>query len=241
MRTFILICLLLIGSACYAQSLSGVITDAQKHRALFPVTVFNTATQKAVYTNEFGAFSISASAGQKIYISYVGYKNEEILVTEENLAKPVQIKMQLMSYELDEFVFHRGPTQYQKDSAHRRDVYSRTLEWKRSSSIASPFSFVADRLSHDSKARYRFQKNYNKWEDEKFVDTRYTPALVAEQTGLSGDSLAFFMNSNPMPYDYARSASEMELKMWIRYQCREWRKNPVILYIDSANIQQDKK
>jgi hypothetical protein len=36
------------------------------------------------------------------------------------------------------------------------------------------------------------------------------------------------MNAYPMPYDFARVASELEIKVWIREQFKEWLKNPII-------------
>jgi hypothetical protein len=42
------------------------------------------------------------------------------------------------------------------------------------------------------------------------------------------------MNAYPMDYDYARAATDLELKMWIRFHYREWKKNPVIPQIDSS-------
>lgn len=218
----------------YSQSMNGIITDAATGKTLTPVTVVNVTTQKSVYTNEFGAFSIPAVEGQRIAISFVGYKTMQRMITAADIKSAVEIKMELLSVELSEFVFR--PKTYSFDSAERRATYTRALEWKRANSIGSPFSFVADRLSKESKMRQNFQRNFHKWENEKFIDTRYTPWLVEQQTSLTGDSLAFFMNANPMPYDYARTASDMELKMWIRYHYRLWLKNAVIPSVDSANV-----
>jgi hypothetical protein len=54
-------------------------------------------------------------------------------------------------------------------------------------------------------------------EQDQFVDSRYTPDLVNTLTNLDGDTLAYFMHQYPMPHDYARTATALELKMWIRY------------------------
>lgn len=228
--------LTLVGSVpVYGQSMSGIVSDGSTGKLLHPVTVVNITTQKAVYTNEFGAFSIPATEGQRIAFSFVGYKTMQRPITAADINSIVAIKMDILNIELSEFVFR--PKTYSFDSAERRATYTKVLGWHRANSITSPFSFVADRLSRESKMRQKFQRNFYKWENEKFIDSRYTPWLVEQQTNLTGDSLAFFMNAHPMPYDYARTASDIELKMWIRYHYRLWLKNPVIPVIDSANAE----
>ena len=75
---------------------------------------------------------------------------------------------------------------------------------------------------------YEFQKTFAEEEVNKFIDTRYTTSLVAKLTGLTGDSVAHFMYDYPMPYDYARNATDLELKMWIRSSYKEWiKRKPV--------------
>ena len=44
-------------------------------------------------------------------------------------------------------------------------------------------------------------------------------------TGFTGDTIGHFMYAYPMPYEFARSASDLELKMWIRNNSKEWLKN----------------
>lgn len=238
---YILLLLLCMPYICRAQSLHGIITEANTGRTLYPVTVVNMATQESAYTNERGEFTLPVYPGQQIGITYVGYKHMQRLVTSDMLSGTLKIALTPFRYELDELVVRPNYTPYQLDSLHRRSVYQRTLAWQRTSSVMSPVSFIADRLSSKSKQRYKFQQNYFKWEDEKFIDSRYTPALVTQLTGLTGDSLGYFMNAYPMAYDYARAATELELKMWIRFHYREWLKNPVIHKVDSAIVQGIKK
>jgi hypothetical protein len=57
--------------------------------------------------------------------------------------------------------------------------------------------------------------------EQKFIDTRYTPELVTKLTGYTGDTMILFMNTYPMDYSFARAASDLELKMWIRNNYKE--------------------
>lgn len=212
-----------------------MVTEGQTGKSLYPVSVINVSTQQTVYTNQFGAFNISATEGQQLVFSMVGYKEQRKYITAELMKNGIKVALPILSYELNEFILRPKYTPYQLDSLRRRSTYKRTLAWQRTNSVMSPVSFIADRISKKSRSRLEFQRNFNKWEGEKFIDTRYTPDLVSNLTGLTGDSLGHFMNAYPMEYDYARNATELELKMWVRYHYRLWIKNPVIPVIDSTN------
>lgn len=237
MRITLLILFLLVFIQVNAQIVEGTVTDASlEHHPLYPVTVVNLTTQKSVYTKDDGSFSIAARPGDKLIFTLVGYSTAEQYISADIFPKKINIQLITYSYQLDEFVLRPKYTPYQLDSLHRSSVYSRAMAWKRTSTIMSPVSFIADRVSGKSKKRLSFQRNFRSWEKEKFVDTRYTPEVVAQLTGLSGDSIGYFMNAYPMPYDYARVASDLEVKMWIRFNYKEWIKNPVIPSTDSAIV-----
>lgn len=211
-----------------AQTLKGNIRDEVSNAPLYPVTVVNLRTDEATYTNEQGDFSIYAEAGDKIAFSYIGYKSTQYTMPISSGTYTVNLKLGAVTYNLREVTIMPDYTPYQVDSIERKQTYKPALSMPHASPIASPFSYIAEKFSKKSKRTFRFQKNFQKWEKDQFVDTRYTPELVAEQTGLEGDSIGHFMNAYPMPYDYARGASDMEMKMWIRYNYRQWTKKDTI-------------
>jgi hypothetical protein len=67
-----------------------------------------------------------------------------------------------------------------------------------------------------------FQERFKAGENQLFTDTRYNAAAVTALTGLEGASLSAFMNACPIPYDFVRTATDLEVKMWIRYNYRLW-------------------
>lgn len=218
--------------------MQGKVVDAKTGEELYPVTVVNMLTQQQVYTNEQGYFSITAKAGEQLAFFYVGYKSAERLVMAG--AKDIRIELQPLKVQLSELVVRpRDYTPYQIDSIERRATYKRALARRRASAM-SPFSFVAEKFSKTAKQTYRFQKTYNYLEDQRFIDSKYTSDLVSELTGLEGDSLAFFMNAYPMPYDYARTASDLEIKMWIRTNYKKWKLHPIIPGISADSMQRRK-
>ncbi len=207
-----------------AQSIiSGRIVD-ENNQPLSPVTVVNINTQQASLSTTSGAFSIYAKAGEVITFSYIGYDVVEYTITEETKNKNIKINMHPLSYRLNEFILRPNYTPYQLDSIEKQKIYTPALS-RTHSSVMSPVSFIAERISGRSKQIFRFQKNLEQWENDRYIDTRYTPQLVQELTGLSGDTIGYFMNAYPMEHKFARAATELELKMWIKYNYRSWRKN----------------
>ncbi|HRO43261.1 MAG TPA: carboxypeptidase-like regulatory domain-containing protein [Flavipsychrobacter sp.] len=226
-RLYFLIFLAITSVYANAQTLKGIVEDGETGKPLAAVSVYNAKTQQYVYTNEIGAFSLPASKGDLISFSFVGYKTQTKLVPAAIGVAEMHIDLFRLSYQLDEFIYRPKYSPYQLDSMERKSTYQRALARERTRSIMSPVTLLADKLSKNSKQIYRFQKSFNYWEDAKFIESRYSTQLVQQMTGLKGDTLAHFMNSYPMPYDYARVASDLELKMWVRERYREWMKNPV--------------
>ena len=207
-----------------SQVLNGIITDAATGKPLYPVTVVNMDRHDNTYSDEKGNFSITFHPGDHVAFTYIGYKGIEKIMPAIPGNMDISVKMQQINYQLDEFTVRPGYTKYEADSLERRAVYQRPLAQKHASAFNSPISALAELFSPTSKSTFRFQKHYTKWETQLYIDSRYSPELVTQLTGLSGDSLGNFMNSTPMPYDYARTATDLELKMWIRYNYKQWLK-----------------
>lgn len=200
----------------------GTIVDADSKNPIQGVTITNLNTQFFVLTNEQGQFDIQGNEGEKVSFYCPGYRNEIHIIIKGLEGIRLNFSMRLSSRELKEvIVTQKYKTKYQTDSAERQAVHSRVLA-RQKSGIGSPFSLLAEKLSPSQRAMFRFQKNFTLLEQEQFSDSRYSPALVSSLTNLSGDTLAFFMNQYKIPYDYARTATPLELKMWIRYNYKDF-------------------
>jgi CarboxypepD_reg-like domain len=215
--------LLFVSLTARAQSLQGVVTDAITGKALYPVTVVNVSTQEVTYTSERGTYAILAKPGEVVAFTYIGYKTVEKVKPNSVLVATLDIAMDRTTYQLQEFKIRPGHlTQYQIDSLERVQTYRVVLARRPPSPFMSPASAIAEQFSRRAKRAYEFQKNFYAGETEKFIDTRYTPDLVTKLTGATGDTIGHFMYAYPMPYDYARTATDLELQMWIRSNYRLW-------------------
>lgn len=137
-------------------------------------------------------------------------------------------------YEIGEVTVRTKYHQFQVDSADRMIIYHKVLkdvadQSRMDMSVSSNgvgmgglVTKLARIISGQQKREKAFVKDLVEDQQYRFISLRYTPQLVETLTGLSGDTASLFMVQNPMPYDYARAASDLEVKMWIRTQYRAW-------------------
>lgn len=218
---------LLISFFTNAQQLSGFINDADDTTAISGVMIENKTTGTKSFSNDDGSYSIKAQSGEVVEFSLSGYKTVTIPVPVSISGKAFRrVSMHTAVYTLEEVSIAPNLSPYQIDSIERRRTYGNDLNRVKERSAFSPFSAIADNISHKSRARWRFQKNFAKWEDESFIATRYTPELVNSLTGLKDNVLFQFMASYPINVDYARVATDLEIKMWIMDNYRNWMKKP---------------
>ncbi|HET8572882.1 MAG TPA: hypothetical protein VFL76_03325 [Edaphocola sp.] len=223
----IVFALTLLPHLVLAQDLSGMVIDMTDQGGIANVIIRNKNTDRIAYSDNRGHFSIKAQKGDSILFFSQGYFPARIMMPGNGeISRTVPMKRKEIT--LHEISIRPGWTAYQLDSIERRQIYSGALDQKKTTSVFSPVSLLADNVSRKGKQRWRFQKNYAQWEQQKFIDTRYAPEEVHKLTGLQGDSLAAFMNAFPIAYDYARTASDLEVKMWIRYNFRQWIKHPYV-------------
>ncbi len=119
--------------------------------------------------------------------------------------------------------------QYKQDSLHIEETYREIIDAKPTPMVRSIFppaisvTAVAEKFSRKYKRKWAFQKRVVNYQQEQFVATRYYPALVQQLTLLEGEAVAAFMNHYPMAYDFARTASVLEIKCWIKANFKEYR------------------
>lgn len=195
-------------------------TDVANAASMADVTVVNLNDGSTATTDSRGNFSIAANAGDRLQFTTTGYTTEIVNVPPNIPLLKVQLSQQ--NIHLKEFVLHSELTPFQKDSVAMHDLYQQELERKRIKpkvtglTVENPISSLAQAVSKRYKQNKQFKATFLKDEQQKFIDTRYTPKLVTTLTGFRGDSLAVFMNAYPMDYLFARAATDLELKMWVR-------------------------
>lgn len=204
--------------------ITGVVVDSMSGKILTPVSIENANQHNGVVTDAEGKFEINAKDGESIVFSHVGYKNYILRVRPELSLQTLRIKLSLKPVQLKEVKINKGPTEYQKDSASRASLYEDAFTYKQSKSVMSPVTSLYQVFSKKHKAMRHFQDQIEAMELEKFVDSRYTPELVMSLLKINQEEAAAFMKAYPMEYDYARGASDLEIKMWIKYNYKLYKK-----------------
>jgi len=244
MRYLYALLLLLVGSAAYAQqsTFRAFIKASDDFEPVSLVQVKNLQTGQIVWSDETGYFEINVLPGIRLEFSRVGITTKALEVSPQLLKAIQQV---ILKYEVAdlEAVTVQDKTKYQLDSAERYDTYRLTLEREKDKAeviitpigigVANPVSSWMQYLAPKTKAKLKFQKRFKTWEEQQFIATKYKPATVERLTGLHSDSLAYFMNSNAMTYEMARSMSEQEIAYWIKANYADWDQQVKILKTDT--------
>ena len=228
-RYFTTLILLLIHYAATAQVMDGMVIDAERKTTISGVTIINKHTGIAVSSDTSGHYEIHAAAGDTLIFRHTAYKplTEVMAYTIGNKYKT--ILMQPLEYQLKEATV-TGMTKYQQDSTERHVLYEQTLNKVLvpkpkfvGLGCAGCIGWLADKVTGNSKKPQRFKDQFAEDDKIRFVDTRYTPDLVSTLTGIKDiDSIAAFINAYPMEYEFARLASDLEIKAWIRNNYRQY-------------------
>lgn len=188
------------------------------------VTIQNITSKFGARTNYRGTFSIEVDTDHYLKISYAGYKPRIIRIMDVDNIDFLRIKLSIGRTQLKAVRISKPLTPYQKDSIQRSEIYKDVFKYKQEKSGFSPITTVFQKLSKKHRNMRRFKEQVLEMENQKFIDTRYTPEVVGKITKLSGDNLAYFMNAYPMELKFARQASELELRQWVSYNWDDYQK-----------------
>jgi hypothetical protein len=241
----------------YGQIIHGRIVNDNDAVPLAGVAIENlsNSSYNAISDNE-GHYSITVKKGDSIKFTFLGFFPRIVIFSGENEGWFSWIGMQPQHYVIDTIIIRKDVTEYQKDSLENREIYGKKVDYRPAKTqlpklkeleagkpfvIKAPISGFIEKRQKKYKRLKAFQQRYIETEMQRFIDSRYTPALVAELTQLSGDSISVFMQDYPMPYSFARAASDLEIKMWIKYNYKEWIKTPVLMLprISMPNLEAD--
>ena len=204
--------------------LKGTIIDSAKKNTINSVRVENLSTHQGDYSNADGFFSIEGKEGDYIIFSYLGFNNKVIRLNSSLNNSNQIVKISIKTVGLKGVTIKQGPTQYQTDSAKRADIYKDAFDYTQTKSAMSPITSLYQVFSKKHKNMRHFQDQIVDIEKQKFIDTRYSEALTAQMTGLQEEALIKFMQAYPMEVEFARAASDLEIKMWIKYNFQEYSK-----------------
>lgn len=212
-------------------TVTGTILDKENKLVLPYATITNKSTGRRTYSDKGGFYKITAGPKDVIVFSFLGYKSDSIVVMQSGGTETRDISLTVETRQLHSVEVGAQYTPYQLDSINRREQFSYILD-KRDMPLAggntpvgagivfSPFT----RYSRSEKQKREFKKIFAKAEQERYIDSRYTPQFVSKVTSLTGDSLVLFMRDNYPDYNSIRVMQTEDLIYWITDRYRAWKK-----------------
>lgn len=191
------------------------------------VSVENITNKTGTKTNYRGTFSVEVGNDHYLKVSYVGYKPRIIRIKNVEDTDFLRVVLAVGRVELQKVKIVVPLTAYQKDSIERTEIYRDILKYEQEKSGFSPVTTVFQKFSKKHKNLRNFKVQVLDMEQQKYIDTRYTPELAERITKLSGDALAHFMNAYPMEFEYARTASDLEIYGWVARNWDDYQKKNV--------------
>ncbi len=205
-----------------AQSITGDVIDIADRLPITDVSIQNIHTGYTVTTDEEGKFEILATKGQLLEFRKLGFKTVRIRLPEGTIPPYFKIVMQTGPIELPEFELEDGVPDYAKDSLEYYELYKNFLEFPELTGldvIRHPFSAMSKR----NRQIWAFQKEYTRFEQEKYVDYMFNERLVGNITGLTGDSLQYYMRRYRPSYEQLRMMNDYNFYLYIRESAEVYR------------------
>jgi len=212
-------------------TLTGTIMDKDNKLVLPYASIFNKSTGRRTYSDKGGFYKITASPKDVVVFSFLGFRSDSVVVSQSSGTETRNISLTVEAKQLRSVEIGTHYTPYQVDSLSRREQFGYILD-KRDMPLAggstpvgagivfSPFT----RYSRSEKQKREFKKVFAKAEEERYIDSRYTPQFVSRVTSLKGDSLMLFMRQNYPDYNTMRVMQQEDLIYWITDKYRAWKK-----------------
>ncbi len=210
---FVLTC---ISRPMTAQTIKGEVIDRDSKHPIAGVTIENIYTSLGVTTNEQGGFIIAASKDQLLEFKRSGYETVRVRIPNGFIPPYFKIIMQHGITSMSNMLAaNNNRYDYTQDSIRFHDLYKHELDFAKLSavgSIAHPFSA----MSKKNREVWRFQENYAAGEKEKYVDRTFNAELITKFTGLTGDSLKYYMVRYRPSYEELKNMNDYSFFTYIK-------------------------
>jgi len=205
------------------QNLTGKIVKRGSPEVLTGVTVLNVHQGKHNLSDAGGNYKIPAAVGDTIIFSSAGYRPDTMLVADYMLAESFLVAldpnvMSLKAVKVDEL------RNYQMDSIKRREDYAFILNKKHPVRLMNEkraadgpgFSFSPiGYFSKGERRKRKLKKRLAQEEEDYYIDYKFSPARVAQLTGLKGAALQKFLVRYRPSYKWCRNANNQDILLYI--------------------------
>ncbi|WP_118950314.1 carboxypeptidase-like regulatory domain-containing protein [Taibaiella helva] len=200
-------------SPALALVMRGKVYDFKTNQPLPNVNIVNTYTEVGITTDSSGNFVLNVEKGHLVEFRRIGYKIARIRIESDQLPY-YNVAMREGAFDLDE-VEIRG-SNFHTDSLEKRETYKWAIEHYTLDGldvIQHPF----DALSKRNRQIWAFQKRFDYFEKEKYVDFVFNAKLIGKVTGIDTTDMELYRRVYRPRYD--------QVKAWTEYEFLEYIKN----------------
>lgn len=212
--------LLASGLSSFAVVITGVVYDTKTNEPMPNVNIVNIFTERGMTTDSTGKFSIDVEKGHLLEFTRLGYKIVRVRI--DNLNIPFyKIAMREGAFELQNVDITGN--NFKTDSIEKREVYKWAIDHYTLSTfdaIQHPF----DALSKRNRQIWAFQKRFDYFEKEKFVDYVFNEKLIRKMTPITDSTqMEDFRRMYRPTYD--------QIKSWTEYEYLDYVKRSAAAYL----------
>ena len=229
-----LVVLSLLCKASAAQVIiKGRVYDISRTQPLGSVSVLSTSGTGTV-TDSAGYYTILVDETDSIWFSYLNKPTPKFAVASINILNGFDISLHVPVSELKEVKIL--PKNYKKDSLQNRLDYAKAFDFKKPGiSLSNPSSgsfgvgldldaFINMFNFRKNRRMAHFRDRLIQEEKDKFIDHRFTKALVRKITKLTGAEQDDFMKVYRPSLDFASNATDYEFAEYIKLAAQEYMK-----------------
>lgn len=210
--------------------IQGTVFDSSRLYPLEAVSVISTGGGGTI-TDAAGHYSINVGERDSIWFSYLGKPTVKFPVLKINDVSHFNIALQVRMTVMKELTIR--PRYYREDSLQNREDYAKVFNFQKPN-IGTMTSIGPTGAGIDinelirsfqfrkNRSMERFQKRLVAEEQEKYVDYRFSKALVLRLTGLSGAAQETFMKAYRPTYEFTLYSSEYDFQAYIKEAYRMW-------------------
>lgn len=204
----------------------GIVYDSTKTYPIIAVSVL-TSSGKGTSTDIYGRYEIEVIETDSVWFSYLGKPTIKYPVAKIADNSHFDIAIHVNVPVLKEVIVR--PRNYKLDSLQNRADYAEAFNWKkpklRANATSSGVGFDLDEIIRmfqfrKNKSAASFRNRLLNEEREKFIDHRFSKALVLRLTGLMGAERDSFMLRCRPSYEFCLYTTEYDFQLYIK-QCYE--------------------
>ena len=217
---FLMIALSITAISATAQKrmIHGYVLDSSTYSPVKNAHITNANTNKNAEITDKGVFSLFAVPNDLIFFTANGYHFRTLrynMMAQDTIV----IYMSSLAHELAGVtVTAKGYTLYQQDSIKRRGEFLSDIGNKRPSvsnaNGGAGIGINLDYFSAKEKSKRKAVKLLEEHEKEAYTNYRFSPEIVTEYTGFTGDTLQRFRYLYAPSYDWLRTHTDDEAVLY---------------------------